>query len=295
MAGDWIKVRPCLRKEPEVRLIAAALGLSTRHVVGALIDLWGLADVHAVPREAGQMSQLERDKCPKKSGTNVPSDPGTDGLREGFLATYTADEVDNETGTPGLAVALQSVGWLRIYPDGVAIPGFDAHNGSSAKQRACDAKRKSGQRLSQENRDKCPKKSGTNVPEEVGQMSQKIRHREEKRREEDKDLIGVPIKSSAPAVPPSLDCVEFRAAWDDWIAYRQALPPKLKPQSIQKQLDRLAKYGPAAAVEAILSSMANGYRGLFPERHAQPEAKPRRSFDRLQAALEATMDEGAGT
>ena len=59
----------------------------------------------------------------------------------------------------------------------------------------------------------------------------------------------------------------FASAWDDWIAYRrEARFPKWKQRTIDAQLERLGKLTEPQAVEAIRQSIANGWRGLFPEK-----------------------------
>jgi hypothetical protein len=85
---------------------------------------------------------------------------------DGFLESYTLDVLDAEVGFPGISRAMQSVGWLEETPEGLVLPEFETHNGSSAKRRAQDADRKREIR----------KKSASEEDEK--------RTREEKRREE---------------------------------------------------------------------------------------------------------------
>ena len=85
--------------------------------------------------------------------------------------------------------------------------------------------------------------------------------KKEKKVEEGKE------ESSAPAVqvPSELNTKEFTRAWGEWTAYRAKKRNKLLPESWQKQIDRMAKYGAEASVAAIGHSIANGYQGVFPE------------------------------
>ena len=113
MAGDWIKMRTNLHECPQVVRIASALNADSRphrqRVVGALHATWSLFGDHS---------------------------------EDGLLPGYTAETLDSLIEWPGWAVALESVGWLRITPDGLVVPDFDEHNGNSAKRRAMDSTRK---------------------------------------------------------------------------------------------------------------------------------------------------------
>ena len=109
MAYPWIKVRIPLWTDDRVRRIANLVRLPRAHVVGALVRLWCVADEHSV---------------------------------DGRLL-YSPSDIDDECETPGLADALQDpeVQWLHVLDDGVQVPDFEVHNGSSAKRRAQHAKR----------------------------------------------------------------------------------------------------------------------------------------------------------
>jgi hypothetical protein len=80
---------------------------------------------------------------------------------DGILDGYTAQSLDEIIGFPGIAEAMEKVGWLQIYKDYILAPDFDKHNGATAKRRAQESVRK----MSARNADK-------------------MRPREEKRREE---------------------------------------------------------------------------------------------------------------
>ena len=70
----------------------------------------------------------------------------------------------------------------------------------------------------------------------------------------------------------------FASAWDDWIAYRrEARFPKWKQRTIDAQLERLGKLTEPQAVEAIRQSIANGWRGLFPEKAKAHNSRPTRN------------------
>ena len=64
-------------------------------------------------------------------------------------------------------------------------------------------------------------------------------------------------------IPESLDTAEFRIAWQEWLGFRSERKPKVTPRSAKMALKKLEQFGPARAVAAIETSIANGYQGLF--------------------------------
>lgn len=98
----------------------------------------------------------------------------------GRLDGYTVETVDDLIGFPGFARAMADIGWLLESAGAVELPRFDVHNGASAKRRAMEADRKRSARKSAPDADK-------------------KRTREEKRREENKELADT---KSAPAPSP---------------------------------------------------------------------------------------------
>lgn len=88
-----------------------------------------------------------------------------------------------------------------------------------------------------------------------------------------------PAPGSVP-IPASLNTPAFLAAWDEWKAERRAKRCRpYTPRGEAAQLDKLAEHGPAAAVAAIKASIANGWQGLFPDKHTGPRAGPSLSPD----------------
>ncbi|HEV7299226.1 MAG TPA: helix-turn-helix domain-containing protein [Tepidisphaeraceae bacterium] len=74
-----------------------------------------------------------------------------------------------------------------------------------------------------------------------------------------------PSCDNAP-IPAVLDTSEFRQAWGEWIEYRQQMKKPLGPMSAEKQLKKLAGWGPQRAVDAIETSIANTWQGIFEPR-----------------------------
>ena len=117
MAGDWIKMRVDLGDDPAVIQIAASLDISEDEVVGKLHRLWAWADRHTT---------------------------------DGTAPAITAKWVDRYVSMSGFAEAMVGAGWISFSDAGVAFPGFERHNGESAKRRVEATLR---QRLSRKNRD----------------------------------------------------------------------------------------------------------------------------------------------
>lgn len=131
MAGDWIKMRSDLGDDPAVIAIASSLGVSEFEVVGRLHWLWSWADRHT-----------------------------TDGVVTGV----TEEWIDRRVGR-GTSGAMIAAGWLTVDRAGALVfPGFDKHNGRTAKERALDARRKAESRS-------CPDDDRTDAgqaPDETG-------------------------------------------------------------------------------------------------------------------------------
>ena len=108
MAGDWIKMRVNLPSAPQVIKVARLLDCSEFKVVGLLHWLWGWADSHT-----------------------------EDGRAIGIDCAW----INRQANTEGFCEALIDVGWLVLLDDGIEIPNFNHHNGSSAKTRANSARR----------------------------------------------------------------------------------------------------------------------------------------------------------
>ena len=73
------------------------------------------------------------------------------------------------------------------------------------------------------------------------------------------------------AFPPGLDTPTFSAMWSEWIAYRREGRMSIRARTLRKQLDLLAAMSEPRAIEAIESSIRNGWKGLF---EPKPDRKP---------------------
>ena len=128
MTKHWIKVQKSTPCDPRIVRMASALKADRLKTFGATVSAWILFDDHT---------------------------------EDGMIVGYTAEVLDELIGFPGLARAMESVGWLEIGENHLKVPGFEQHNGQSAKRRAND-----------------------NVRKMSARKADKKRTREEKRREE---------------------------------------------------------------------------------------------------------------
>ena len=111
--GSWMKIEHDTVDKLEVIKIGEMLELSQEAVFGHLFRLWSWYD-----------KNTENGHAPSVTGKNI----------------------DVLAHAPGLAEAMQTVGWLVVNEDGAFLPHFDRHNGQTAKKRALSARRKAKQR-----------------------------------------------------------------------------------------------------------------------------------------------------
>jgi len=162
MAGDWIKMQKSLPRDPRVVRISSALKADRLRTVGGLLSAWCLFD-----------EQTE----------------------DGKLEGYTPELMDEIVGFPGLAQAMESVGWLEIGDGFLVVPRFEEHNGQSAKRRAQDSDRK----MSARKADKCPQTKRTDCGPE-------------KRREEKSNLLSEGSAKSQRFIKPTIQEIEEHGA-----------------------------------------------------------------------------------
>jgi len=149
---NWIKVQTNLRTSPKLVRISSALNWTPVQSLGAVVTCWMLADEHAT--------------------------------ESGLLEGLTFSDLDAMISCPGISEAMAKVGWLKETTKGVQFVNYEEHNGSTAKSRAREQKRKQTSR-------KCPDKSG--------QKADTKRTREEKNREE--KIIHTTIKKVSKPPP----------------------------------------------------------------------------------------------
>jgi len=255
MSGDWIKIEITTPDKPEVVAMATHLRIDQDAVVGKLLRLWGWANLNS------------------ENGEALP-------ITEAF--------VDRLTNQRRFASALRLVGWLTGTDGALCFVNFDRHNGSSAKARAMENRKKASQRQ----RDK----TGTNVPMPAGHSPGPKPGPEI---EEE-----IEIQSSArPIPPPPAAKGEFpsaspsspnpmRAGLDVLVAaLRRAEGTETSPLTVaaRRELEHAAREILAAspvATSATVAAAALAYRRAFPTATLTAHALAKH-WPRLQPAATA--------
>ena len=253
MSG-WIKMGTGLSSHPKVKTMRRALKADRLRIIGALWAVWCVFDEHSAA---------------------------------GRLDGYTLDDMDEEIGFKGFSAAMKDIGWLLEDADGLEAPDYEEHNGPSAKRRALDSSRKGKARGkgSAEEADDLPHETGTPVRTKSGTVSasdaDKMRNREEKIREEERQDTDKASVGSASAVPtaapaPPLKAKDLTAEGvdpqkaADWLALRKAKRLPLTPTAWDDTKAEGAKVGltpPQTVARAVANNWA-GFKAVWLTREA---------------------------
>lgn len=264
MAGDWIKMRVNLDRDPKVTTMAeflaenkyfcAWLGLPakcdfdhafdhvpvtvTRDVViASLLRVWGVA--------------LERGK---RDG---------DDLVVTHCSLFTLDEV---AGVPGFGEALESVGWVSCREDSSkrtdsVFPNFLLDN-VPAEERIVDRRRELSRQSSQRYREKVKSRDhdgDTSRDNDVTMTGDaKVTLREEENREENKDTKIPP----PPCPDPPFSSAAFAEAWELFAAHRKQKRDTLTPSTIGILYKKFAKLGEERTIAGLLHTVEKGWTGF---------------------------------
>jgi len=131
VAGDWIKWSKGLATRREVVLLAAMLRRDRHEVAGRLMVFWEWLDDNVADHEIDELS-LDVSLC---------------------IGDSPCEFVDALVGLPGFAAALASDGvrWLSARSGGrLTVPHFGRHNGTTAKTRALESRKKQRQRAAKD-------------------------------------------------------------------------------------------------------------------------------------------------
>ena len=208
-----------LHDEPEViELTAACDGIVDEdHAVGKLKRFWSWADQHLVDGNA----------------------PGV-----------TEKWIDRYVGVTGFASALESVGWLTVNSDGIAIPGFEVHMSQSAKRRAVTAKRVAKSRG--KNGPKCNAPGVTKSVPRVEKEKSKSKGKPPK----------PPLDFSKIEFPDGFDTPAVREAWAAWLKDKPSPYKNLETanRSLRTYCGQFENAG--RLVLGINLALAGGWQGL---------------------------------
>jgi hypothetical protein len=224
MAGDWIKVEQATLDKPEVLRTAEMLGMHRREALGLFVEFWIWLDKNL------------SGSCPD------------------FVRNMSKKSLDEVLHEPGFASCLESIGWAKFDDEKAIITIINAerHNGTTAKSRALDAKRKK-------------EKRAKSVPETSGLEPDKNRTREEKRRYI--KPIGIEIPEWVP-----------KSNWDSFVEMRKKGKSPFTDQAQRLAISALSKlrdegYAPAALIDA---AVLNGWKSFYPPKpgHSPVAADP---------------------
>lgn len=172
---------------------------------------------------------------------------------DGKLEGYSFDVLDAHLRWPGFSEAMAAVGWLEQDGESLVLPAFDAHNGQSAKRRAQDASRKGA------------------VRKMSASEADKMRNREEKRREEKKE------KNIAPAKPSPDDLLSdvSEQVRRDFVALRRAKKAEITETAVAG-LRREAASAGISLERALEICCERGWQGFKADwlPKAEPAALP---------------------
>jgi hypothetical protein len=167
MATDWIKIELTTPDKPEIVRMATLLKIDQDAVVGKVFRIWAWADQNSV------------------NGANMA-------VTDAFI--------DRLTNKRGFATALREVGWLIGTDGGLTFPNFTRHNGSTAKGRAMENRKKNAQRERHKHPADCPDDDGTKPGTGQGTKTG-TRDRD---RDRDRDISDLaPAPAVAPERPPA--------------------------------------------------------------------------------------------
>ena len=263
MAGDWIKMRTDLYRDPKVCLMADILSdekgdLSryvsqqiqrnmtvTRNVtrnacVGALLSVWGVM---------------------RHRGVRVDDD-----LKCFGVGLWVIDDIAD---LPGFGVAMAAARWVVETEDCLIFPRFfDEYNVEpDGKQKSKNAERQARYR----GRKKAKSEPGSNVTGDVTRDVTVTPREEESRVEKSKDTP-LPPKGETKAkgtigewdIPDGFDTPEVRKALSDFEAMRASIGKKIKSRAnVSKSLKGYDS--PVHLVYAIEFAIGNEYQGIKPD------------------------------
>lgn len=247
MADEWIKMRTNLGNDPAVIAIGTALKMEEDEVVGKLHRLWSWADEHT---------------------------------SDGFVPRVSGTWIDRFIGRKGFASAMSDVNWLDVEPDGIVFPHFERHNGTSAKSRALDRRRKNGGKTSgdepEEEAENIYKNSGSQPEKNTTKTGLEERSRSRKRENLNTGTSGENPNAGADASELPPDGVSPEA----WAAWKRHKGRKQTPEAERLQRKHLAEWkaeghDPNRIVE---TAVASGWQGL-----RAPEIQQRNGAHRPQS------------
>lgn len=285
MAGDWIKLRVWIARDPKVIAMTDYLA-EQRPFMDWLCD--------PVRRSCKDTcyEHVTRNvtRCVTVVGLlqvwGIANDVGRPDGADLVLRRATLDGLDEIADIPCFGAALAHVGWALEEEDEhgnaqVRFPNFMTNNVPAEERVRFHAAER--QRRYREKR----RKPGTPEDQEEAlrarcgvtlRVTSHSNGREEKSREENKESPPPPKRGATmPDIPSELSTPEFIEAWKEWLQFRSERKPKVAPTGARRLLAKLSRWGAARATAAILNSIANGWQGVYEEtgRNGRPLEVPK--------------------
>ena len=203
MAGDWIKMRNCLGKAPQVIRIASELKVSKYEVIGGLFWLWVIADENSL-----------------------------DGIIK-----LGPKHLDAELGLEGFSQALAGVGWLeKIDDNSIRLSNYSEHNGKTGKRRAEEYKR------SRDKREliKSQKKQQDRMRSECGQNADGNLLEKEKEKEKEKEID--PLEGNTGNIL-TVESEQAEDLARVWVSQRRGVCRSEQPSKVLEEFKEALKHG----------------------------------------------------
>lgn len=115
------------------------------------------------------------------------------------------------------------------------------------------------------------------TPLQTASQTKKKEKEPKRQKETHKETITDVIAKKA-ALPPHLQCDAFREKYLEWESYRRKKRKPISPLAFSRQMKMLSRLTLEQALEAIDTSIANDYQGLFPPRGAKAAPQQRKDY-----------------
>lgn len=253
MAGEWLKFEASTPEKPEVLAITVGMGWDDPDLtVGKLLRVWRWFDQQTV---------------------------------DGNAAGVTPALLDRMIGVSGLCGEMQKVGWLEVHDGGVRLPGFEKHNGNTAKKRVLTAKRVAKHKTNASGND------GTNARSVSEALPREEKSREDIDKDKDKNNSAPASRSPSLSVSDLVDLGVDQQVAAEFLALRKAKRSRLTPLALQGILREAERVG-WSLDQTLRKCVERGWQG-FEASWVQGKSKPVSQIENFEAKTYVGTDESA--
>jgi len=265
MAGDWVKMRVWLSKDPKVIRMADYLAEQRR-----FID-W-LTDPVRQSCKVTAYEHVTRNVTVALCVTALGVTWGTareQGRRENddlIIDHCNFETLSAMSDLPCFGNAMGAIGWaVELQSGSICFPKFFRDNSSPEDRlRTNNAERQARLRAKRNGKSNVTDNVTSNVT---------VTHREEKRREEKSKKKKPPFPLLS--IPESLDSQEFKDQWERWLKFRVEKHKPVTQTMGEGMLEMLQGLGQRRAIAAIKHTIAMGWQGLREPEGSTVSDKPR--------------------